>query len=430
MLFSAPAPRLWLRLEQDRDKLIYAQIPPDLADGFVVNANLIEHSPASVAAFLDKLERPFIVDPMSYRFERIAWHTRDRDGAIENKRNYGRLWQRYSDGVDGLTGDPLSDRGARGITSEQAVLRYCANVVEFQDRRLRAEWVDDGAQYVVMDRLFGFQLAPVAYVAPYVVVGEGDPTSDIDTLVTLASATASLGRPPVAAVVPLLPHVLADIDCVRRLATGIATSRVQSALVWAVGVSAFELADEPELFTGLAVLIRGLRDAGLESGLLYGGFFSALLRGFGATGFSHALMYGESRDLEPTAGRPPMRFYVPPLHGFFPYAVAQDFVSRISRDDYLSTFCDCELCQALIDNGSLGSFFETYVPAGSKRPFPTPAALDLNRFHYLLARGRELEFARARPEPQLIADLLEAIDQFPPTATRVLRAWAVRLRSA
>jgi hypothetical protein len=70
------------------------------------------------------------------------------------------------------------------------------------------------------------------------------------------------------------------------------------------------------------------------------------------------------------------------------------------------------------------------VPEGAKRAFPTPAALDLNRFHYLLARRQELSFARARPEPQLIADLLTVVDRFPPPATRVLRSWAVRLRTA
>ena len=173
VIFAGPAPRLWLRVEQDADKGFYAQIPPDTADGFIVNANLVEHSPAAVGAFLDKLERPFVIDPMSYRFDRTAWHTRSRDGEVSNKRNYARLWQKYAAGVDGLTGDPLADRGIRGIATEQGLLKFCANVIDFQDRRLRAEWVEDGAAYAGMERLFGFQLAPSAYVAPYLVIGEG-----------------------------------------------------------------------------------------------------------------------------------------------------------------------------------------------------------------------------------------------------------------
>lgn len=430
VLFAGQAPRLWLRVEQDADKGFYAQIPPNTADGFVVNANLIEHSPSSVSAFLDKLERPFIVDPMSYRFDRPAWHTRERDGEVDNKRNYSRLWQKYAGGVTGLTGDPLTDRGIGRIASEQALLRYCANVIDFQDRRLRAEWLEDGAQYVGMDRLFGFQLAPSAYVAPYLVVGDGEPSRDIDALANLVAATVSLGRPPVIAVVPIRPSVLADVDCARQLAARISWARAHSALIWPIDVSAFDLADSPELFTGLVVLIRGLRDAGVETGLLYGGFFSTLLRPFGATGFSHALMYGESRGLDPTNGRPSMRFYIPPLHASFSYAVAQELLQGMSGSEYLDLVCDCDLCRALVAEGSLVPYFETHVPDGAKRAFPTPAAVDLNRFHYLFARRKELEFARVRAEPQLVADLLAVVDRFPPPATRVLRTWAARLRSA
>jgi hypothetical protein len=430
VLFEESAPRLLLRLEQDSDKGYYAQIPPDTADGFIVNANLVEHSPASVSAFLDRLERPFIIDPMSYRFERPAWHTRDKDGTVENKRNYARLWRKYSAGVRGLSGDPLTDRGMNSIASEQDLLKFCANVTEFQDRRLRAEWLDDGAQYLGMDRFFGFQLAPAAFVPPYLVVGEGEARQDITALTNMAAATVSLGRGPIVTIVPVLPRVLADIDCVLELAARLAWSRTNGVLLWAVGTSAFELADTPELFTGLVVMLRGLRDAGIEVGMLYGGFYSTLLRGFGASGFSHALMYGETRDLEPSNGRPAMRFYMPPLHDFLSYETAQRLLQEMSGGDYLRFVCDCELCETLIGAGSLDPYFETYVPPGAKRAFPTGAALDLNRFHYLLARRRELEFARSRPEPQLISDLLEVVDRFPPPATRLLRSWAVRLRSA
>jgi hypothetical protein len=430
-LFTGSAPRLWLRVEQDADKPYYARVPSTLADGFVVNANLVEHSPASVSAFLDQFEKPFIVDPMSYRFERVAWHTRERDGEIENKRNYRRLWEKYANGVDGLSGDPLVDRGTRRIASEQAALRFCANVIEFQDRRLRSAWLDDGAQYVGMDRMFGYALAPAAYVAPYRVVGEAeDPSQDIDGLVTLATATASLGRPPVVAVLPILGSVLEDIACMRRLAGGIGRSGAAVALIWPVGLTAFDLADSPGLFTGLTVLLRGLREAGLEAGMLYGGFYSTLLRGFGSMGFSHGLMYGESRGLEPAPGRPSTRFYFPPLHESLPYSIAEQLIAGLGGSEYLRRVCACDLCQALVADGSLGAYFATYVPAGSKRPFPTPEALDLNRMHYLFARGRELEFVRPRPETQLITDLLRAVDEFPPASTRVMRSWASRLNSA
>ncbi len=428
LLFGGRAPRLWLRIEQDADKLYYAQVPADLADGFIVNANLIEHSPAAVAAFLDKLERPFVVDPMSYRFARPAWYLHERDGEVANKRNYGRLWQKYATGVAGLSGDPLVDGGTDRLAGDAAVLRFCQNVLEFQDRSLRHAWIDEVAGYVGMDRLFGYQLAPLAFLAPYTVITND---ADLETAVTLAAAAASLDR-AVIAVVPLLPAALSDPELLRRTVLGMATSGVGGVLVWPVGLSAFALAETPALFTGLAMLVRGLADAGLEVGMLYGGILSGLLRGFGLAGFSHAVMYGETRGLDPTGGRPATQFYFPPLRAFLPYGRAAELVVPLSESDYLATVCACEICRSLLrrPGSDVSAFFETYVPDGAKRPFPTQVAQDLNRFHFLYARADELALARSRTEPALLADLLTAADRYPMGVTRTIRAWAERLKSA
>lgn len=433
LLFEGRAPRLWLRLEQHADRLYYARVPSDLADGFIINANLVESAPEACASFLDKLGKPFVLDPVSYRFERPAWHTRAKDGEVSNKRNYMRLWQKYAIGTTGFTGDPLLDRGVAGAASEEALMRFCQNVIEFQELRLRHAWVEDGARYVGMDRLFGLQLAPSAYLAPYLVIGQQSAAADISASALLASITASLARPrPVIAVLPVLPGVLADFGSIHALAAAIGRSGVQSALVWTVGLSALQLADTPELFAGLVLLVRGLRDADIEVGLLYGGFFSALLRGFGASGFSHALMYGETRALDPSGGLPRTAFYFPPLRQFLPYAVAAELIDGTSAPEYLDVVCGCEICRALVgaEIRNAAAYFQTHAPEGSKRPLPTQEALDLNRFHYLFARRDELELARSRSEPALIADLLRAADRYPPKVTRTLRAWAVRLRAA
>jgi hypothetical protein len=430
-LFAGQAPRLWLRIEQDVDKLFYARIPADTADGYILNANLVEHSPGSLATFLDRVERPFLIDPMSYRFERPSWYGRGAGDSAESKRNYSRLWNRYAEGVDEMPRAPTPGTAQiLGRLSDERLLRYCANAIQFQDNRLRAEWLDDGARYAVTERLFGYQLAPAGHVAPYIVVGQTEATADIALLVRLAAATASLARDPVVAIVPMMPDVIADISVVRQLASGLARARVQTALLWPVGVTALALADSPELFTGLGALIRSLRDSGVASAMLYGGFFSTLLRSSGLSGFSHALMYGESRDLDPLGGRPSTRFYIPPLHGFYDYQLARQLLAGMSGRQYLNEVCGCDLCRDIVAEGSLEPYFQTYRPDGAKRDFPTSESYDLNRFHFLLARGRELEFARSRAEPELIRDLLSAIDAFPPPATRVLRTWAVRLRAA
>ena len=433
-LFKGRAPRLWLRLEQHADKPYFAQMPPTLADGYILNANLVESAPDACASFLDQTAKPFLIDPVTYRFDRSAWYTRlDREGETLGKRNYARLWAKYSAGVGGLSGDPLRDGGIGGLKGEEAIVRFCQNVINFQEERLRSVWAQDGAQYVMDRLLFAGQLAPAAYVAPYPVIGASDPECDIELAASLARATAVLARPrPVAAVLSLMPHVLRDLGSMHSLAAAVAESGVQAALVWTVGTSALELGDDPALFTGAALLLRNLRDAGMEAGLFYGGILSSLLRGFGAASFSHGLMYGEVRGLDPSGGRPQLTFYFPPLRHPLSYAGAAQIVRTMSPTEYLDRVCGCAVCAELVggDIHNLDAYFQTYRPDGSKRDFPTQQALDLNRFHYLLARGAELEFVRARPEGQLITDLLSAADPYPASASSALRRWAERLGAA
>jgi hypothetical protein len=433
MIFDGRAPRLWLRLEQHGDKPFYARLPSDLVDGFILNANLIESSPEACASFLDHARKPFLIDPMSYRFERVAWYTRDKDGDEVGKRNYVRLWQKYSRGVAGLSGDPLTDRGSSRLSEDTDIARFCQNVIDFQELRLRTAWIEDGAQYVGMEAMFGGQLAPIAYMAPYQVIGEGNIDEEARLAVALAKTAAAIANPrPVVAVLPLLGKALRNADCLRSLATDIGTSGVQEVLVWAVGEPTLLLADDPALFTGLTILSRSLRDAGLEVGMLYGGILSSLLRGHGVAGFSHGLMYGEVRGLEPSRGLPATAFYFPPLRQPLRYDFVAQLIAQMSADEYLEKICSCAVCTQLIgrDVANLAPYFETYLPEGAKRPLPTQEALGLNRFHYLLARGDELALARSMSEPSLIAEFLDAAEGYPANASRTVRSWVSRLRTA
>lgn len=440
LLFQGRAPRLWLRLEQHGDKPVYAQMPPGHTDGYIVNANLIEGSPSACASFLGDRAKPFLIDPMTYRFGRPAWYTRGKDDEVVGKRNYAKLWARYAEGVTGLSGDPIGDRGAAAVWDEVALARYCRNVVDFQETRLAHAWLDDGIQYTNITPIFtpdqlglDISLAPTAYVAPYVVIGDGDRATEADRAILLTRLTAVVARPrPVIAVLALTSDALGDRPLLRRLASGLSDAGVTGVLLWTVGVSAGALAEAADLFTGLTMLVRQLRDADLEVGMLYGGFVAALLRGFGVGGFSHMSLYGEQRGLEPSGGRAPTSFYFPPLHTFLSYETAKQLVQGVSAVEYQERVCGCALCAAIVADGPPGlrQYFETYLPPKATRPMATPEAADLNRLHFLLARGEELQMARERSEAQLIADWAAAADAYPSQVTRVARAWTKRLRAA
>ena len=425
-------PRLWLRLEQHLDMGFYARAP-ETGDGIILNANLAELSGDACAAFLDKIGKPYLIDPMSHRFSSPRWITAEHDGEVTNKRNYARLWRKYSADVPGWTGDPLKDPAILPQLSESGLARYAQNVINFQELQLRHAWVEQAARYVGMDGLFGPPLAPVATIAPYVVVTDSDTAGDLRILANLCEATASLVNPrPSVAIIPIERKVLSNFDSIRQVGTAIGKSGIQAAFIWPIGTTELQLGDDPTRFTGLRLLMRTLVGSGVQAAMLYGGFVSLLLREFGSVAISHGLAYGESRGLEPSGGRPVGRWYLPPLHRFISYADAAQLIGTLTVDRYLAEICRCDVCRALLADGlvSLNEFLDAKTPPGSKRPIPTSDAQALNAMHFLLARASELELVRSRPTELVIAQMLEAADRYPSATTRALRIWADRLRAA
>jgi hypothetical protein len=57
-------------------------------------------------------------------------------------------------------------------------------------------------------------------------------------------------------------------------------------------------------------------------------------------------------------------------------------------------------------------------------------SLELNRFHFLLARGREMETLRETLLVDAVRQLLEAADRYADASREPLRAWTARLETA
>lgn len=431
-LFAGRAPRRWIRLEQHRDKAPLS-LAPETFDGLILNANLVEHSAASLASFVDGVAKPFVVDPMSHRFSRSEWFIQERDGIATNRRNYSKLWDAYANGVDSLSRDPMVDFGRLPGLSDQDLVRFCENVVSFQENRLRQAWANEATRFVDIESFWGPILSPMAYVAPYVVLGEGDPWSEIQHAVRLARCTAALGRSkPIAVILPVMEPCLRDFDLMRHLAVSIGDSGANAAFVWPVKLSELQLADDPARFTGLRLLIQTLTDAGVQAASLYGGYLSGLMKEFGSEGISHCLLYGQSRGLDPTGGRPACIHYFRPLRQLVPFGTALEIVTGMSPDTYIDKICSCEVCHALIErDGTVDAYFRSYIPTRATRPIPTAEALALNQVHFLHAQGMDLANLRTSATVVAIRDLLAAADRYSlGSVTTPARRWAERLRAA
>jgi hypothetical protein len=137
--------------------------------------------------------------------------------------------------------------------------------------------------------------------------------------------------------------------CIRVVAAGHITGLTEllgavadeRLVVWVSDLDEFEA--PPDVLADYAAAISIAHGRGQLLFALYGGFFSVLLSGFGLTGSSHGIGYGESRSwLElPQSGPPPARYYLPRLHRY----VSQELAYQLWLSDRSLADCNCQECR-------------------------------------------------------------------------------------
>jgi hypothetical protein len=97
----------------------------------------------------------------------------------------------------------------------------------------------------------------------------------------------------------------------------------------------------------LVETVKKLAAGGAQVVMLFGGFFSLLLKKFGLSCVSHGLAYSESRALEAsasqTSGPAPVRYYVLELHRFL--TLEDSLLVLRERPELL---CSCPVCRRVL----------------------------------------------------------------------------------
>jgi len=151
----------------------------------------------------------------------------------------------------------------------------------------------------------------------------------------------------------------------------------------------------------------------------HGGFLSALLAKKGMTGFSHGIGYGESKDVIPVVGVtvPTVNYHLPPLHVKVPILEVQralDALKVTDADEFHAKICDCTVCKGVLsgDLRKLGQFGDFVLKLGNSRESQTPDSAKKCRFHFLLARAKEIDKVSAESGGSLKAELQVTADQY------------------
>jgi hypothetical protein len=323
-------------------------------DLLVINANMVSHTPAALAAFIAEKNgnKSFIIDPQTHAFQHniALLQSGDQEVAPRLRKSIQKLVDAY--------GEPLLARVNEDSVvlpedfSDPGVVRaFANNVGEFQLKLLRSHAEDKGLMDYYEFAGVTKAVTPSGVVAPYFYMEQSTVDRWLPTNLSLIAATADLyGRDhEVYAELVIAKDVLEDDAMWRKVAKAYAESPVDAVLVWIDGFS--ERDAKKPLLEAYADLVRTLGQM-RPVVMLYGSYFSMALMRYipdsGLAGVCHGLEYGEDRAVVPAVGGLPVsKFYYPALHKRVRFADAYKMAKQHLRtaEDFNLNVCNCKKCR-------------------------------------------------------------------------------------
>lgn len=436
----------WMTFATFTEQRFFLYPTADTYSGVVLNANMVAHAPAGVAAFLmgKTINRRYLIDPQTHAFQHEVAAILNKDGKV--RESIGRLARDYGTPVEDCLQrmEPLRPHHLKDSSFRR---EFVERVINFQCGFL-PEWMSKAEENDYL-QLQPSELAPYAAIAPYFYLNEAnfDRWFDVnrslieDSLAHTQSLNVRLFVPIV-----ISRDVLDSPELRIRLAE-LCPHVADGIVLW---VDNFKEVHESSarLESLMDLLRRAKKRAEQEVINLHGGYFSTLLGSdLGdrlLTGVAHGPQFGEHRAVVPVGGGiPKAKFYVPALHARFSYAEAQNLFKRrgwLNSDQaYLENVCSCSACRALIEEKGVAGFADfgdATVKLISREggfvrmEFPTSVAKQISLAHYLRCKHDEFQSARSATKEALLAQLASASETYRPAGDGIadhLHKWSKAL---
>jgi len=386
--------------------------------GIVSNGTTVALTPEATGTFLVYSmipRKPFFIDPLTYAFERSPIYITREEGGIK----------RSVKNLVGFFGKPLSRIvGARALSPHDFKERkikeeFCRKVISFQ-KDIVPHAVSENMKYfekIGVD--IGEIPKPMIVIPPYLYLDIDSWESWTDLNIDFIKIALDLEREiPVFGEIVLSRTLLYQPEILKKLCEKYNPLECAGFLIW--------ISDFPEYKTTIEEIvplrgfIRTIANLGRASRRpvinLYGGYLSALLFSDGLTGFCHGPGYGEDRNIVPIGGGLPYpKYYFTPLHRRIHAERVEWFIkeTRISWRDFCLKVCDCPICNEVLKNSmeNFSKFGEkSYALRADGLPisYATERAKELNNFHYLHARHKEILNVQSLSKDELLSTLGKA----------------------
>lgn len=436
MLTNKESPHYLLRMGSHAERA-YFEWAKSIYDALVLNANLVEGTPAACLSLIETLaDKPYVIDPMNYAFalpvnyiQSIKVNKKTGEKTARTKRTFQGLADRYGKPFDiavrGEARPLVPDDFANTAVRQNAVQR----ILEYEKERLIEEQPQSGPL-----RAATGDIQPTVLIIPYFYIHRTQTWRS--TNINMINDAVDLGMAlPTYAVLLLDKTILQDLSTLKEITKDYCGTKAEGFFVW--------VSDQREHSMGALEVknfiecIKLLCSDGRPIYNMYGGYLSALISRFGLTGFCHGAGYGEHRSIMPVLGGsvPLAKYYFPPLHQTFMFTDAQTILTTTSTEEYYKTICNCPVCQNIIGNDFQGNFqkygeteFKGYGKFGQEIYGQSANSMRICRGHYLAARFIEMQRVRKDTHSSLISQLREAGEKYqnssgiPPTD--YLYSWA------
>ena len=406
----------------------------DFRDAFDIiglNANIIAFARDGMAAFIAHLKnKSYYIDPQVYAFQQppktIMRKVKEVDDSGKTntvlvlKKSVQNLAIEYGPVIEQIVG---KEELQPGTITDDDLQDLCKRVLDFQLTaipnacRNLDEW-----EFLDKDNV---DLKPAFLIAPYFYLEPDKLGEELSDNLRFIAATDSYlessggSRKPIYAEIVMHKHVLLDSKQCQRISDEYATTKADGYLLW---IDDFSEVVTSEADLGKYVtLLQQLSSHERPILIIHGGYFSVILAGTAyqlAAGVGHGIEYGESRSVVPVGGGVPLaKFYFPKFHKRINYDPdAEDVLLEknwhLGVDTYLQNVCDCSLCKDVILRdvpSDFHRFGETKISPKDGKAYPTSAALDLSRRHYLHTKAKEYGIGRTQSKSVILSELDSSI---------------------
>jgi len=390
----------------------YLEENAEYYDSIVINANILAYRKKSVTNFLTKTRKSYIIDPVTYKFN-LRKYELMRDGKIqmsieELSKEYG---QTIKDKIS--KSEPLDYNDFQ--RDPNLIDEIAKNVLSFQ-RSLEGK-PSPGQKYrQMLGEEEGENVQPPIFlIAPYFFVSnQNDFWYDVSRKLALTSLKYKENFDLYATI--LAPRdVLYDTSFLDSIISDYRS--LDGYLVW---IDNFR--EDDERFKTNYELIRYRnfietlsKQTGKPVYVMYGGYFSALMKKYGVVGFFSGVRYGESKKYNYAIEKiGKVRFYLP----LFKKKLPEDDAFRFLQL-HPTEICNCDFCvkriadirsqfPSLSDRELVRKFFENMEPRFKVSHFMA------SRY----AEARDIQTHTTSELKLMLKNDIQKIDSFKPQLVR------------